>query len=170
MPCNLLQVKLIESKLPWIEYNDAMKEFTEVKDRRRQADACLEARKRDFEESQQPLGYMPSLLTSCGSVVSSPASTSCYCSMVQAALLLLWPAGPLPHNAKQAIMMYIQFHIKHPSLMLVVAGQSAATTSMLRPCASHRSYTVLHRPFRSLNLSTRFSCISTLTYCSWDAA
>ena len=57
MPCNLLQVKLIESKLPWIEYNDAMKEFTEVKDRRRQADACLEARKRDFEESQQPLGY-----------------------------------------------------------------------------------------------------------------
>lgn len=69
MPCNLLQVKLIESKLPWIEYNDAMKEFTEVKDRRRQAEACLEARKKDFEESQQPLRYMPSLLTSCDSLV-----------------------------------------------------------------------------------------------------
>ncbi|KAA6420293.1 MAG: structural maintenance of chromosomes 5 [Trebouxia sp. A1-2] len=51
----LAKVKLIESKLPWIEYNDAMKEFTEVKDRRRQAEACLEARKKDFEESQQPL-------------------------------------------------------------------------------------------------------------------
>ncbi|KAL0040483.1 hypothetical protein WJX77_008439 [Trebouxia sp. C0004] len=52
----LAKVKLIESKLPWIEYNDAMKEFTEVKDRRRQADACLEARKKEFQESQQPLG------------------------------------------------------------------------------------------------------------------
>ncbi len=91
--------------MPWIEYNDAMKEFTEVKDRRRQADECLEARRRDFEESQQPLGYMPSLLTSCGSVVSSPASTSCHCFMVQATLLLLWPAGRLPHSANQAFMV-----------------------------------------------------------------
>ena len=70
MPCHLLQVKLIESKLPWIEYYDAMKEFKEVKERQRQADDCLEARKKDFEESQQPLGYMPSLLTSHGSVMS----------------------------------------------------------------------------------------------------
>ncbi len=99
MACNSLQVKLIESKMPWIEYNDAMKEFTEVKDRRSQAEECLEARRRDFEESQQPLGYMPSLLTSCGSVVSSPAPTSCYRFCVQAALLLLWPAGPMPHSA-----------------------------------------------------------------------
>lgn len=105
MPCNPLQVKLIESKMPWIEYNDAMKEFTEVKDRRRQADECLEARRRDFEESQQPLGYMPSLLTSCGSVVSRPASASCFYFLMQAALLLLWLAGPLPHSAHQPFMV-----------------------------------------------------------------
>jgi len=50
-------VKLIEAKLPWILYNKAFDEFNEVKKERQKAEACLEARKQEYEESQQPLRY-----------------------------------------------------------------------------------------------------------------
>ena len=45
----------MEAKLPWMEYSDAMAEFRNIKEERATAEQCLEARKREYEESQQPL-------------------------------------------------------------------------------------------------------------------
>lgn len=73
------QVKLIEAKLPWIEYSEAMKEFEATKLRRKAAEDCLAARKQEYEESQQPLRYV-SRLRSVEVCISRDSKRHLHCS------------------------------------------------------------------------------------------
>ena len=49
------QVKLMESKLPWIVYDMEHRKFLEVREQKRIALAGLAERQNEFEVSQKPL-------------------------------------------------------------------------------------------------------------------
>lgn len=49
------QIELIEKKLPWILYSDALGGFVEAKTKMRNAEESLAQREQDFQDSQEPL-------------------------------------------------------------------------------------------------------------------
>ncbi|KAL3130540.1 hypothetical protein ABBQ38_008351 [Trebouxia sp. C0009 RCD-2024] len=51
----LAKIELIEKKLPWIHYTDALNLFVEAKSKMRNAEESLAQREQDFRDSQEPL-------------------------------------------------------------------------------------------------------------------
>lgn len=51
----LLQVELIEKKLPWMNYTEALDVWTESKTMLQNTQKSLEQRKKEYEDSQVPL-------------------------------------------------------------------------------------------------------------------
>ena len=52
---HLLQIEVIEKKLPWIHYNEAADDFKEARTRLRNTQESLAQRKQEFMDSQEPL-------------------------------------------------------------------------------------------------------------------
>ena len=48
------QVQLIENKVPWVHYTEALAEFEESKKRRQTAEQALAERKQEYEDSLLP--------------------------------------------------------------------------------------------------------------------
>ena len=63
--CLTLQAKIIEEKIPWIEYNDMQEAFLEGKKKLKESEEALTARKRQYDESVVPIGCAYQLPCMC---------------------------------------------------------------------------------------------------------
>ena len=51
-----MQAEVVQQKIPWIIYNEALVQFQDAKERLREAEKSLAERKKKYEESQLPIG------------------------------------------------------------------------------------------------------------------